>query len=174
MNDVSERLPLPWTWPPASACATRGSAAAASRIELLISVGIRVNRIDRKAATPMVPPICRQNVTEDEATPLSCGATEVCTARITGWKWKPRPTPSSTMNGARVQIEVSAPTTTDIETSATTMNAVPTSGKILYFPVFEMATPELIAPAMMPATSGIIWRPATVALDPCTICRYCG
>ena len=34
--------------------------------------------------------------------------------------------------------------------------------------------PEPIAPVMMPATSGIICRPATVGLEPCTICRYCG
>ena len=27
---------------------------------------------------------------------------------------------------------------------------------------------------MMPSTSGSIWNPATVGLDPFTTCRYCG
>ena len=54
------------------------------------------------------------------------------------------------------------------------MNATPTSGKILYLPVFEIAMPEPMAPVMMPATSGIICSPATVGLEPWTICRYSG
>ena len=78
------------------------------------------------------------------------------------------------MNGTRVHTEVSASTMNDIETSATTMKTMPTSGKILYLPVLLIAMPEPMAPVMMPATSGIICRPATVGLEPWTICRYCG
>ena len=37
-----------------------------------------------------------------------------------------------------------------------------------------MVCPAVIEPSMMPPTSGIICRPATVGLEPCTICRYCG
>jgi len=139
-----------------------------------MSVGSRVNRIDRKAATPMVPPIWRKNVTDDVATPISCGRTAFCTARMTGWKLNPRPRPSSTMNGTRAHTEVSAPTVNDIATRATTMKTTPTSGKILYLPVLLIVMPEPMAPVMMPATSGIICRPATVGVEPWTICRYSG
>ena len=139
-----------------------------------ISVGSGVNRIDRKAAAPIVPPIWRKKVTDEVATPISRGETAFCTARMTGWKLKPSPRPSSTMNGTSVHTEVSALTTNDSDTRATTISTMPTSGKILYLPVREIAMPEPMAPVMMPATSGIICRPATVALEPWTICRYCG
>jgi hypothetical protein len=79
-----------------------------------------------------------------------------------------------TMRGTSAQIEVSAPTMNDSDTRATVISAVPSRGKTLYRPVFEIVMPELMAPTMMPRTSGIICRPATVALEPWTICRYWG
>ncbi len=78
------------------------------------------------------------------------------------------------MNGTSVQIEVSAPTTTDSASRAAAISVVPASGKTLYLPVLEIVMPELIAPIMIPATRGIICRPATVALEPWTIWRYWG
>ena len=50
-----------------------------------------LNRIDRKTATPSVPPICRKNVDEAVATPMSRGATEFCTASISGCIVLPSP-----------------------------------------------------------------------------------
>ena len=76
-------------------------------------LGRVVNRIDRNAAVPIVPPIWRKKVTDEVATPISRGETAFCTARMTGWKLKPRPRPSSTMNGTSVQNEVVASTTND-------------------------------------------------------------
>lgn len=93
---------------------------------------------------------------------------------MTGWKLKPRPSPISTMNGTRAHTEVWAPTMNDIATSAATMNTVPAIGNSLYLPVRLIVMPEPMAPAMIPGTSGIICRPATVGLEPCTICRYWG
>ena len=42
------------------------------------------NRIDRNTAVPSVPPICRKNVAEAVATPMSRGATAFCTASMSG------------------------------------------------------------------------------------------
>ena len=53
----------------AACCAASGFDCAASRICSGISVPSRVNKIDRKAAVPMVPPIWRKNVTDEVATP---------------------------------------------------------------------------------------------------------
>ena len=158
-----------WAWAAAS-----GLAAAASPIRPPTSVGSRVNSTDRKAAVPIVPPIWRKKVTDEVATPISRGETAFCTARMTGWKLKPSPSPIMTMNGTMTQIEVSALTTTDSDSSAITISATPTSGKVLYFPVFEIVVPEMMPPLMMPSTNGVICSPATVALEPCTICRYWG
>ena len=40
---------------------------------------------------PSAPPICRVKVAVDVATPICCCGTAFCTARVSGWKLKPRP-----------------------------------------------------------------------------------
>ena len=68
-----------------------------------------VNRIERKTAVPSVPPIWRVNVAEEVATPMSRRLTAFCTARVSGWKLKPRPTPKNTMMTMVFHVGVSAP-----------------------------------------------------------------
>ena len=48
------------------------------------------------------------------------------------------------MNGTMLHTEVSASTTKDSDSSATTISATPTSGKILYLPVLEIVVPEMM------------------------------
>ena len=55
------------------------------------------NRIDRNTAVPSVPPIWRVKVAVEVATPICCGGTAFCTARVSGWKLKPSPRPKATM-----------------------------------------------------------------------------
>ena len=52
-----------------------------------------LNRIDRKTAVPIVAPIWRKNVTEDVATPMSCGGIAFWTASVIGCITLPRPKP---------------------------------------------------------------------------------
>ena len=55
------------------------------------------NRMDRNTAVPSVPPIWRVKVAVEVATPICCGDTAFCTARVSGWKLKPRPMPKTTI-----------------------------------------------------------------------------
>ena len=55
------------------------------------------NRIDRNTAVPSAPPICRVKVAVEVATPIWFGGTAFCTARVSGWKLKPRPMPKTSM-----------------------------------------------------------------------------
>ena len=95
-NDESFSVePAPPTAPDLSCLANSaffGSASAAMKSGVLFAApnaaamffGRVLNRIDRKTATPSVPPICRKNVADDVATPMSRGETAFCTARIIG------------------------------------------------------------------------------------------
>ena len=65
-------------------------------------------RIERNTAVPSVPPIWRVNVAEEVATPMSRGLTAFCTARVSGWKLKPSPTPKKTTAIRVFQSGVSA------------------------------------------------------------------
>ena len=63
--------------------------------------------MERNTAVPSVPPICRVKVAVAVATPICCGGTAFCTARVSGWKLKPRPTPKKTMTTIVCQSGVS-------------------------------------------------------------------
>jgi len=67
-------------------------------------------RIDRKTAVPSVPPIWRVKVADEVATPMSRRSTAFCTARVSGWKLKPRPMPKKNMTIIVFHSGVSAPT----------------------------------------------------------------
>ena len=67
-----------------------GVPAAAFSAEAMLSPTV-LNRMDRKTATPSVPPICRKNVEDAVATPMSRGQTEFCMASISGCMVLPRP-----------------------------------------------------------------------------------
>ena len=64
--------------------------------EEAILSGTVVNKMDKNTAVPSVPPIWRVKVAEDVATPMRRGDTAFCTARVRGWKLKPRPRPKKT------------------------------------------------------------------------------
>ncbi len=49
-------------------------------------------------ATPSAPPICRKNVDDEVATPMSCGGIAFCTARVIGCSTLPRPSPKTSMH----------------------------------------------------------------------------
>ena len=51
---------------------------------------------------------------------------------------------------------------------------MPTTGYHLYLPVREIAMPEITDVSSMPSIIGTMSRPASVALEPVTICRYVG
>ena len=73
-----------------------GVGTAARRADWIFSPAVE-NRIDRKTAVPSAPPICRVKVAVDVATPICCWGTAFCTARVSGWKLKPRPMPKASM-----------------------------------------------------------------------------
>ena len=56
-----------------------------------------LNSTDRKIAVPAVPPICRKNVDEAVATPMSRGGTAFCTASTSVCMQPPRPRPKISM-----------------------------------------------------------------------------
>ena len=74
MNEVSDRSPPPLQLAALQRLGRPGGRwprPACSALPILS--GSVVNRIDRNAATPIVPPIWRKNVTDDVATPISRG-----------------------------------------------------------------------------------------------------
>jgi hypothetical protein len=52
-----------------------------------------LNSTERKIAVPSVPPICRKNVAELVATPMSCGGTAFWMASTSVCMLKPSPRP---------------------------------------------------------------------------------
>ena len=88
------------------------------------------NRIDRNTAVPSVPPICRKNVAELVATPMSVAGTAFCTASTMGCRLPPSPRPNSTMTMDVIHSGVVAVTWAN-RSSATTSRAVPTTGNTL-------------------------------------------
>ena len=85
------------------------------------------NSTDRKTAVPSVPPICRKNVADDVATPMSCGGTAFCTASTSGCMTMPRPRPNTGMYRPITHSAVSAPMRVN-STAPTTISAAPTIG----------------------------------------------
>ncbi len=67
------------------------------------------NSSDRNTAVPTVPPICRKNVADAVATPMSRGGIAFCTASTRGCMMPPSPQPVSTMISATCQYGVSMP-----------------------------------------------------------------
>jgi hypothetical protein len=110
--------------------------------------------IARNAAAPTVPPIDRKNVTAEVATPISRGDTAFWTASTMGCMLPDRPSPKRAITIIVSHSGVSAPTCVK-SSSATTIRAVPATGKTRYRPVLAMTWPKVIAPIMMPPTSGI-------------------
>ena len=90
----------------------------------------REERIAPNSAVPNEPPICRKNVTELVATPMSLRSTEFCTTVISTCMVKPRPAPRTYIDRPANQygeLEVSC----DSITSATITMEAPRIGKIL-------------------------------------------
>ena len=92
----------------AGLAATTGSAAAAwnAGVPTAAANAVRMlsptveNRIDRKTATPSVPPICRKNVADAVATPMSLAGTAFCTASTRVCMHRPTPSPKIAMRTA--------------------------------------------------------------------------
>ncbi len=76
----------------------------------MIFVAACEKRIERKTAVPSVPPIWRVKVADEVATPMSRRSTAFCTARVSGWKLKPRPMPKKNIAIMTFHRSVSAPT----------------------------------------------------------------
>ncbi len=138
MNDVSFRSELPCR-AACSVAAWSGCAASAAWNEAVpcternasaILPGRLVSSTDRKMAVPSVPPICRKNVTDEVATPISFGDTAFWMARMIGCMLPPRPRPTIGMISAVCHSGVSAPIS-EKRNSPTTMSPVPMIGKIL-------------------------------------------
>ena len=70
--------------------------------------GSRLNRMDRKTAAPIVPPIDRKNVTDEVATPISRGDAAFCAAVTIGCIEPPRPSPINTIGNITAGSDVSA------------------------------------------------------------------
>jgi hypothetical protein len=85
---------------------------------------------DRNVAAPSVPPICRKNVTDDVATPISCGDTAFWAASVIGCMLKPSPTPKTSIAITVCHSGVSALTRLNM-TSATTITKEPIIGNFL-------------------------------------------
>ena len=129
--------------------------------------GRLLNRIDRKTATPSVPPICRKNVADAVPTPMSRGETAFWMASTSGCRQLPRPRPKMSITIMVCQMGVSAPTCAN-SSRPTSISEAPMIGKTRYLPVREMIWPDTIEPVMMPSVSGSSCRPACVgrrALD---------
>ncbi len=89
-----------------------------------------LNRMDRNTATPSVPPICRKNVVDAVATPMSRNGTAFCAATVRVCMQLPRPRPNTTMHSMVCHSGVSTVTLWN-SSRPHTISAVPMIGKIL-------------------------------------------
>ncbi len=78
--------------------AARKEAVSATDVKAsAIFPGTWVNSRVVNTAVPAVPPICRKNVEEALATPMSCGGTVFCIARTSVCMQQPSPRPRTSM-----------------------------------------------------------------------------
>lgn len=118
---------------------TAGSATAAWKEALgtirrkaeAISPPTVENRIDRKIATPSVPPIWRKKVADAVATPMSRAGTAFCTATTRVCMHCPSPRPNTTIRTAISQYGVSKCSRKWKSTSPAVIRPSPTTGKTL-------------------------------------------
>ncbi len=97
--------------PPCTACSTgwfagllitagsrsadwNSGVGAIARNAAAILSGRPLKSTDRKIAVPSVPPICRKNVADEVATPMSCGGTAFWIARMSVCMFMPSPSPN--------------------------------------------------------------------------------
>ena len=110
-----------------SAAWNAGVGAIAAKASVIF-VPACEKRIERKTAVPSVPPIWRVKVADDVATPMSRRSTAFCTARVSGWKLKPRPMPKKNITIIVFHSGVSAPTKWKAKSDRTRI-AAPMIGK---------------------------------------------
>ncbi len=125
------------------------------------------------AATPSEPPICWKNIRALVATPMSLSSTLFCAISETICISRPMPRPRTTKSipvSQRLVVTLS-PVSRNMPTA---MTAPPTIGNSLYWPVLVVSTPASTEVTAEPTIIGVISRPLTVGLAPCTVCWYSG
>ncbi len=115
----------------------------------------------------------RKNVTPEVATPRSEKSTVFCTISTSTCMLMPMPAPSTTRYSDCSRVDVSGPIR-DNNTKPIAITAVPTTGKILYFPVRPTITPLLSDIVSIPTTIGRVCSPDVVADTPSTNCMNVG
>ena len=111
IDEVSARSPsVPACRAAAPAAAASGSAAAGVARSGVADLGGQPGEQDRQEGrdADRAAHLAEEGDRRGGHARSRAGETAFCTARITGWKLKPRPRPIRTMNGTRVQTEVSA------------------------------------------------------------------
>ncbi len=116
------------TFPPTEFMAPAGRPESANA-RAMLSVSV-LNTMERKTATPSVPPIWRKNVADAVETPMSRRGPAFCTAMMSVCMQLPRPNPMIAMTtiGFHTGVSHSICANSNIPM---VMSAVPTSGKIL-------------------------------------------
>ena len=118
--------------PPAGTALARAarSAGAITAMAEVSLPGSELNRIDRKIATPRVPPIWRKKVADEVPTPMSRGETAFWMASTSGCRLLPSPRPKISMTTPVCHSGVSAPTRLN-RINPISISEVPMIGKIL-------------------------------------------
>ena len=92
-----------------------------------MSLASEPNRTASEVAAPSVPPSDRKKVTDEVATPMSCGGRVFWTLMTSICIDRPRPAPMRSMDSIARSIGVSTPSV-DMSSSAVNISAVPTTG----------------------------------------------
>ncbi len=129
-----------------------------------------VNRIDRKAAVPTVPPLERKKLTDAVAAPMSVRGTSHCASVVSVCIDAPSPAPIRAMPSAGCHSGLSARSVA--KTSIAAVNEpTPATRWTLNRPVRAIIRPVSRVTARFAATVGRVARPAAMGLMPRTSCR---